>query len=83
MWPQGTINGGMVHYPYVNKIAQHTEITPANIPKEEYKQYFARHYEIKEQSTAQTLSDLLEYLKTETDDEKGIHFSVKLLDEDE
>jgi hypothetical protein len=45
--PKGTINGGTVYYPYVNKIAEQTDLTPANIPEEACKQFFARHYEVK------------------------------------
>jgi hypothetical protein len=33
---------------------------PLNIPEETYKQYFSWYYEIKEQSTARTLSELFE-----------------------
>jgi hypothetical protein len=46
----------MVYYPYVNKITEQTEITPANIPEEAYKQYFARLYELRGQSSSKMLS---------------------------
>ncbi len=50
--PKGTLNGGIVYYPYINKIAQRLDVSPANIPEEVYKQYFVRRYKVKEQSTA-------------------------------
>lgn len=59
------------------------DITPVNIPKEVFKQFFSRHYEIKEQSIAQKLWDRFENLKTETVDEQAIRFAVKLLVENE
>jgi hypothetical protein len=31
---KGTLNGGIVYYPYTNKIAQHADITPKNILEE-------------------------------------------------
>jgi hypothetical protein len=81
--PKGTVHGGMVYYPYIDKISEQTDTTPANIPEEAYKKYFARRYEIKEQSTSQTLSELFENLEVESNDEEAIRFTVKLLDEDE
>jgi hypothetical protein len=81
--PKGTVNGGTVYYPYVNKIAERTDITPANIPEEAYKQFFARRYEVKEHSTSQTLLQLFENLEVESDDEIAVRFTVKLMDQDE
>jgi hypothetical protein len=81
--PKGTVNGGIVYYPYINKIAQCMDITPANIPEEVYKQYFARHYEVKEQSTAKTLSELFENLECESNDPEALRFKLQLLDENE
>jgi hypothetical protein len=56
------VNGGIVYYPYINKIASRADITSANISEEAFKQYFARRYEIKEQSTMGTLSELFDGL---------------------
>jgi hypothetical protein len=81
--PKGTVNGGAVYFPYVKKIAERTDITPANIPEEAYKQFFARRYEVKEQSTSQTLSQLFENLEMESDDEIAVCFTIKLMDQDE
>jgi hypothetical protein len=80
---KGTVNGGMVYYPYTNKIMECTDITPAKIPEKTYKQYSARCYEIKEQSTAEMRSELFENLECETENEEAIRFTAKLLDEDE
>jgi hypothetical protein len=44
--PKGSVHGGIIYYPYTNKIAEHADITPENNPEEVYKQYFARRYEI-------------------------------------
>ena len=81
--PKGTVNGGTVYYPFINKIAQRADITPANIREEVYKQYFARRYEIREQSTAKTLSELFENLECESNDQEAFRFKLKLFDEDE
>jgi hypothetical protein len=81
--PKGTVNGGTVYYPYINKIAQRSDITPANISEEVYKQYFARRYEVREQSTSKTLSELFENLECESNDPEAFRFRLKLLDEDE
>jgi hypothetical protein len=81
--PKGSVNGGLVYYPFINKVAERTDITSANIPEEIFKQYFARRYEIKEQSTANVLSDLFENLTSEVDDNNAVRFTTRLLDEDE
>ncbi len=79
--PMGAVNGGIHITKCVNKIAQCTNITQEIIPKEAYKQSFARHYEIKEESTAKMLSELFENLKSETNDACAICFTAKVLDE--
>jgi hypothetical protein len=38
---------------------------------------------VKEQLTSQTLSQLFENLEVESDDEKAVRFTVKLMDQDE
>jgi hypothetical protein len=81
--PRGTVNGGTVYYPFINKIAERADITPANIPEDIYKQYFSRRYEIREQSTSKTLSELFINLESEVGVEDAIPFSAKLMDEDE
>jgi hypothetical protein len=54
-----------------------------NILEEAYKQFFARRYEIKEQATSQTLSQLFENLEAENNNEMAVCFTVKLMDKDE
>jgi hypothetical protein len=81
--PRGTVNGGTVYYPFINKIAERADITPANIPEDIYKQYFSRRYEIREQSTSKTLSELFINLESEVGVDDAIRFSAKLMDEDE
>jgi hypothetical protein len=81
--PKGSVNGGIIYYPYVNKITSRANITPAKMSEEAFKRYFARRYEIKEQSTMGTLSDLLDGLQSESAEYEASRWSVRLCDEDE
>ena len=55
--PKGTVNGGLVYYPFVGKVAERPDITKANVSEEKFKQYFASKYETREQSAASKISD--------------------------
>jgi hypothetical protein len=79
--PRGTVNGGTIYYPFINKIADRADITPANIPEDVYKHYFSRRYEIKEQSMSKMLSERFN-LESEVGDENAARFSARLMDED-
>jgi hypothetical protein len=81
--PKGTVSGGTVYYPFINKIAERTDITPANISEDVYKQCFSTRYDIKELSTSKRLSELFANLADEVRAEDTVHFSARLMDEDE
>jgi hypothetical protein len=81
--PKETVNGGTVYYPFINKIAERTDITPANISEDVYKQYFSMRYDIKELSTSKRLSELFANLENEVGVEDAVRFSARLMDEDE
>jgi hypothetical protein len=81
--PKGTVNGGTVYYPFINKIAERTDLTPANISEDVFKRHFSTRYEIRELSTSKKLSELFTNLENEVRAEDAVRFSVRLMDEDE
>jgi len=81
--PKGTVYGGTVYYPFINKIAERADLTPANISEDVFKRYFSTRYEIRELSTSKKLSELFANLENEVGVEDAIRFSVRLMDEDE
>jgi hypothetical protein len=81
--PKGTVNGGTVYYPFINKVAERADLTPANISENIYKQYYSTRYEIKELSTSKRLSELFANLEDEVETEDAVRFSTRLMDEDE
>jgi len=81
--PKGTVNGGTVYYPFINKIAKRADLTPANISEDVFKRHFSTCYEIRELSTSKKLSELFENLENEVGVENAVRFSVRLMDEDE
>jgi hypothetical protein len=81
--PKGTVNGGTVYYPFINKIAERADLTPANISEDVFKRHFSTRYEIRELSTSKKLSELFANLENEVKVEDAVRFSVRLMDEDE
>ena len=81
--PKGTVNGGTVYYPFIGKIAEQADLTPANISEDVFKWHFSTRYEIKELSTSKKLSELFANLENEVRVEDAVRFSVRLMDEDE
>jgi hypothetical protein len=81
--PKGTVNGGTVYYPFISKIAERADLTPANISEDVFKRHFSTRYEIRELSTSKKLSELFANLENEVKVEDAVRFSVRLMDEDE
>jgi hypothetical protein len=81
--PKGTVNGGTVYYPFISKIAERADLTPANISEDVFKRHFSTRHEIKELSTSKKLSELFANLENEVGVEDAVRFSVRLMDEDE
>jgi hypothetical protein len=81
--PKGTVNGGTVYYPFISKIAERADLTPANISDDVIKRNFSTRYEIKELSTSKELSELFANLENEAGVDNAVHFSARLMDEDE
>jgi len=77
------VNGGTVYYPFINKIAEQTDLTPANISEDVLKRRFSTRYEIKELSTSKKLSELFANLENEVGVQDTVCFSLKLMNEDE
>jgi hypothetical protein len=63
--PKGTVNGGTDYYPFISKIAERADLTPANISEDVFKRHFSTRYEIKELSTSKKLSELFANLENE------------------
>jgi hypothetical protein len=81
--PKGMVNGRTVYYPFISKSAERADLIPANISEDVFKWHFSTRYEIKELSTSKKLSGLFANLENEVRVEDAVHFSVRLMDEDE
>ena len=75
--PDNIINGGWIYYPYTKQILARANITEARIPEDAFKEYYARRYELKNQSPASTIGELFENISAAVDvGDQTVNFTV-------